>query len=531
LWQVLTEYDLQKKQNDLNTKSLRERMRWRGQTNGKGQFYNFVNRALLHKELADIFFDTPQHQERSVAHLMHAITWVKHRDSEADYLLLHAERLDLLDRFRDAQAALIAVRRLRFFLENQTFAMTKTRQVEVLDCIMQTRLGDYTNALIAAENLWREWQDHRFNPLESSNHSENSIPQQHSLRTMSPLLYRSYRDRLAQPELIAFYDDLCDILKESSTSSTSLAISLNRFALIKSDKTKNVLYLAELYLKLSDMADQLKILNDKFSEGTNVVGTKLGADIVKAMRGKAPYLNITWNIAVRMIYFLARESLYSLEQMCQIANNITYNRVELGLDQSSTIQSVRVQAMPMNNQDAIEAATEIMSEMLRWAAADAPTHTKRFRFYLRNYYDTWGWYFYRTAYDQIISDQVVDESNFEGLLKSLADARQKLAHDALQYDHSSIVYYHLARVHLAMVERIWQAQASTKTADVKKIAPLFQEHLRLATNAWRDAVASDINHRLKSRLNWLGQRIEKYAIAWEKRFLASLDGSRDYSGS
>jgi hypothetical protein len=507
---------------------LRSKMRWQESVSGQDQLRHFINRSDVHKVLSEIYEQSGK-LDLSVSHLSEAVSAAEYRDKEADYLLLLGELLERIERFRDAQAVLKMLRSRRFTLEPQTFSITKTRQLEILSCILNTRTRQYDVSIDMGKHLRYTWTTtERYDPL-SGLGSKSPEP--------SSNLNNTYQRRLADPPLIFFYSKFISFINGNpekaekgqyeplTSKSPSVAVDGNSllYHWFWTDDTKQmqaflagdpglVCFLAERYLNLEMFA--LLILDlyktpfvvDHPSE----VAAFLGKGEVDELRKTKPSLSISWTINVRMADFLCRESLRILEQMCHLTNNFVFNRVELGIDAVSEMALLK-RAVPAQSSNAqeIDAVIKLMKILMRFADAYAPEHTAAYRRYLVNYYDTWAWLLYRDL------EQEAHATYPAKIVEKLEKARDMLVGNALIFDQgSAIIYYHLARIYLALAEQFW---LSGKHWEITS-------SLRLADRNWRKASELDVNGRLQSRLNWVGQRIERLS----NKLFDVLDSKLDF---
>jgi len=421
---------------------------------------------------------------------------------------------------------------------------------------MNSRMKEYSRALLSGYQLFTQWTTNdRYTPI--------YIPSE-TARNISLTYYK----KLAHPDLIWFYKQLnCFLyrtrsyLQKQDASLSSLKTPNDLGFLTENNhrdpKSQYIVYnFAKQYLVLDKMAKLLTKLREEEwiiqHPSEKDINKNIPDGIIEKLRNQEPRINIGWNITTRIIHSLCEESMQILEQYCQLLNIIVYDQIELNLDyvgrqinsvqnvnQATSVSHVASLASPLDrpNHIAIEDAIDIMTALLNFANEQKQEshYASRFKENLRNYYDTKGWMIFRNALpyqrfdpesiptsDPQVSFDPTKQVELLDLLRELEKARYWLT-KGLSYDPTNaILYYHLARVHLAILERLWQSRKSTKAGDIAEIAAMFQDHLRQAASCWRHAINYDTSGRLRSSLNWLGQRIEQYSKDWEFRFLSSL---------
>gem|GEM_PF-2529834 len=564
---------------------LRERMRRQAATSGEEMLSQFVSRAFAHQQLAAIYAQQGQNDVNKLDlasdHLTRAATWAVQRDVEADILLDHAELLEKTDRFRDGQAVVKALHNRRYGLDTQTFSVTKLRQPEILNCVMTTRMNQYSQSLAVADQLWWDLEKHGkeylrsvadYKRLYEERLTRLDIENNGDLAKQLAVLYTRFIDHMitiANGETEAAPTDtangpaeptpvsrLREQLKHITLSNREANLPLLSLlghnknqanSAAESQKTLMlIITLAMCYLDTESTGHVVKYLQsiNKCVKVDNLF-------IQHQYKGKEyrtfePRLDICWNITIRILDFFSREALSTLEQFAQLINNIVYNRAVLHIDYDETTPHMRrVISLQTSNFNGVLIAIDIVKRLIDYASANKDaTSVLRYRQYLRNYYDTLGWVLYRDTepypgldmkfVERLSSDYSYDLKTVsiapktpDKIIKQLEIARACLEEIALKYDQSSsIVYYHLARIHLAMLERRWQQLDAINQKSVSKIAAIVQEHLRLAGYHVREAGNHDYNGRLRSRLNWLTQRVNKYAQAWETRHLNEFIGPK-----
>ena len=511
---------------------LRDRMRRQEFVSGQRQFLHFVNRSKVNKMLSDIY-DAQGKFDLSVIHLSEAAANARYRDIEADYLLLLAERLERLDRFRDAQAVIDILRSRRSSLEAQTFSITKMRQLEIQDCIFNTRLHGFRFALDMDSVLQKRWthEESRFAPLYTDAGSQN--------KDTGKDQHTSYRERLLYKRLQESYEKLSKFLTRALIPS---AIRLPKpiYQFIRDDDLSRAetLSLAEAYLVPDRMIalivnvrdkklDDRQETNERGQEKSEIERPLLeigafftAADVHQLANGETPYLNISESIQIRMLEFLCHESLQALEQSCQLLNNAAYNRIELNVEADA---DHAVPNKAFSNQEDIKSAIDLMVALIRVAEKDMPVFARRYKRYLSNYYDTNAWGMYRQVEKKILNyppvqmfkteAKIVRPSQSIAVVRHLQHARKELAEKALVCDKANaMVYYHLARTHLALTEQVWSSALPLE----------ISVNIRSARRYWRAANASDINNRLQFQLAWLGQYIEEYSAKFQETFMSKL---------
>ena len=538
LWHCIEYNYYTKREQDLH-KQIRTRMRRQGLVSGQEHLSNFVNRSVVHKELADILFSTKNQQWLGLGHLSQAAIWAKYADEEADYLLEYAEKLDLHDKFRDVNAVLARLRARRYFLESQTFSLAKDDRVEVLEIIIQSRLENYSAALSQGSQMWHSL----FRKLNKM----SNIADSNSIKSYFDI----YTSRLANPILLSYYNRTVDILdKENGIIKNEVVASLNDFfEEIKSAKVfldadqnsidvyiKFLMAFTKTYIKDEDALNIVETFyfDTEFNQGSTITGELISKKEAERFRQEPPYLNIAFNMGIRMLDFLGKESIRSLEQIVQIANNIAYNRAELGFDYTNDSKVVDFNqtvnhylGIPQENISIIQTIIQIVEKMNEWSTKSENSEDYHYDLYLMNYYDTWGWIIYSNiasywidvignedSKDAVYTLKVV---HYVQILSKLNKAKKLLFNHAMKYSqHNAIVYYHLAQVHIAMVKYLWQGVDIKDSQQLSKISPMLRENLTSAQEYLLISREKDVNERITKSLNELNKVIVHYQDSWNK---------------
>lgn len=530
-----------KEKNLIKYKSRREKMKFQGRVNGQMQLANFVDKAHVHKELSEVYADQ-QKFELSNEHLQLATILSTHRDLETEYLLLQASRLERLDRHIDARAVSKILKKRQTFLEAQTFSNAKIRQPSVLECIMDTRTKRYSKSLSSGNLLAKDWASNAiYHPMQPT--SLLGAKKNHS---------KPYGERLAHIDLAWLYNSLLGAVRPQMENEL-IDFSMESLGLLVEDENdlKNVYALAKQFLSTTTLQNQMKLLleipwiKEHPSEGLNKKETEesvrnfIKINQIKELReNEHPRINIAFNITVRMLDFLGKESLLTLQQMCELINNLIFNRVELGIDinKFSHIDSAidpSFEQFPKSGIQAVDNETtlvkiiKIMEWLYKVAVENGHPNITYYQFLLGNYYDTLGWmYFRNVTKDDLDSlgvesntlSQFVDTDTDQNLEKSL-----KYLSLSAHYDQdNAIIYYHLARVHIAIFERLWKALNHEDSSAFRESFGKVDHHLNKARVCWAFAKENDKNDRLLSSLNWIGQKIDNYFKNLDERFKNSL---------
>jgi hypothetical protein len=185
---------------------------------------------------------------------------------------------------------------------------------------------------------------------------------------------------------------------------------------------------------------------------------------------------------------LCQDLLDSLVQYCETRNNQAYNRAELNVEHSAAIQAVNV-------------SINLMRQVLKQVPlGQRLPYQER----LAQYYDTRAWLNYRSG--------------------NLTEAKQDLVEQALPLSGgAAVIDYHLARIHLLEVERVWQnLTLDQRRAVPKASAARINRSLRAAFQHWRNAQELDKSKRLYLDLRLLRRRIDQYRANWDKIQSASF---------
>ncbi len=195
-----------------------------------------------------------------------------------------------------------------------------------------------------------------------------------------------------------------------------------------------------------------------------------------------------WVLTTQLYSLLQANILEFLVLQCDLCNNLAFNRTELSVE-------------PKIAQNEADFAVGMMKAILTAKPVES-LHTEFAEKY-GQYNDTLAWIHYQRN----------DSGDLERAKTILTDA----ALPACQ--NLAIVYYHLARILVTQLERIWQqipALTGTRSDVPAHSAKQLSDLLRASLNAWRHAHRLDTSKSLAPRLQMVRQRIDQYRNYWDQ---------------
>jgi len=475
--------------------SLRNRLTYQNLVCGSQQLDKLIDVATVHRVLSNTLAEHGE-LDLSVRHIAEAASWSLYWDVESDCLLLLARRLERLDRFQDAQAAISALHRYRQILETNTLSITKVKEPDILGCIIHSRLGRFHEALkkdMAIEEHYVESRERKGIERYSRRLLHFALSEQ--LENLYARITKSGNSEVKQ--FAKALGTLCNI-----TNFRLNQVQLDHLTLLAAHyfdpaKLARILALIE--------GDQSVALQD-YDRVASILYKTRHAEKYKF---QSPVLAISRNITAALLEFLVLEAVMTAEQYSELNNNIVYSYIESGRS------SERSGAEGLENR--IQNALDVMKKLEQAAHSDVTAYGQRYRQYIAQYYDTNAWYLFRS---------LDPSTSYDKIHNQLHSARELLANEALSYDGSSaILYYHITRIELTMLERLWQSIDTTNIAmETASKSSIIDEHLSHAVLYWSRAVELDRNGRLEDKLEWIGKRLIEYRKAWKDRHLRTFGG-------
>jgi hypothetical protein len=452
-------------------KSPRLNLYYMERISGQRQFEDFLDRSRIHIALAELFTEEGN-LELSIHHFQQAIAWSPYHDLDADCFLELAKRLNRMDRFIEVLDAIKEVKARLLKISQFSLSMVKRFEPTVLEATINSRLSNYHYALRVAESnfnlvfkdaddLYKTILDSKTYPIDNYLDSSSSFKE----------IFDEVLIRVSQiiegedEELWSTIEETLNLQRRNINE--QLTKSLNNLGGIDEEtSTKNMtvrlLRLADCRLNSGHMAEILPKIQAPPSMNSN--------------------FDPEWIIKSQIISFLSQESLQLVIQKSELTNNIAYNRAELNYDLEAA-------------QNSAKEAINLMHDLLI-LSQDSSEYRDTFKEHLAQYYDTLGWIRYRQGWEY--SDEWFKK--------------------ALEYNQGlAVIHYHLARVLLVQIEKIWQRLPSENRNNVPPEEALqISDCLRSAQRHWYNARQFDVGHRLESKLIWLYQRLDTYKNRWNQ---------------
>ncbi|MBL8130210.1 MAG: hypothetical protein JNL42_00005, partial [Anaerolineae bacterium] len=199
---------------------------------------------------------------------------------------------------------------------------------------------------------------------------------------------------------------------------------------------------------------------------------------------------------------------------CHVNNTYVYSATQLQLVNSANRSEYIAR---------IDRAIETAQKLIAMSPATLTVYHERYKQYLAQFLDTKAWLIYLTA----------DPGDAATYLGELEEARRLIAEEALKHDQdSAILYYHLTRLHLTMLERLWQStELEAQNLLAARKAMVIDDHLTKALRYWLNAARCDHNRRFRDRLTWIGRKLHRYRTAWNERHFRTFSGTAEEPSS
>jgi len=435
---------------------------------GRRHFDGVLFEARLQGVLADIFAQMNE-LELSLHHTFTALSRSPYKDLHAQNLLRLAHRLQVLDRFAEALLVVDDAWAHHANLSPLDLVLTGCQEPLVRKCILNTRLANFQDALSAANTLHQQ-------------STVSSLLKQHLTWSNVVLGYLPSRFQLTSDEIS---------LAPLVAANFNLTLTDHQFtqAALTGYQAQVRQVLDVCNDSRQDWHQLLPLARVRLDEQHFSKALPKAEPPTNFFRAEMVIISQLWSV-------FGKDVLDWLTFHIELHNNLAFNRAELNFQLDLANDEIR---------DAIE-----MLEALQ--KASDPRHAANFDRYLVQCYDTAAWIYYR---------QVTPPDHLQIAETILREKALPLNQNAV------IVDYHLARIHLRQLEKIWQRfndleQAHGPTAQAEGI----NLHLSSARRHLENAQHLDRNKRFERELNQLQQKLKKYRDNWEHIQLTYLERLR-----
>jgi hypothetical protein len=484
---------------------------------GRQQFQFLIGRDQVHILIANIFKEIDK-VELSIRHLMEAVRWSPHNDLNVDIFLRLADELSLVERYRDAQAVIEAIRIPRYELNMVDLSEAKRNAPDIMECVINTRRTNYSRSLVHGKKIahrFRILTPSAYIQLLSQTQDEGSKEEREKLKEFLNAIINLFVNNLdySKSPSLTGDDDINRRVKkllywkktEPSTDKggtqtiteehfpTTLEGLVSNFqsdADTSDDNAKAEIAAPSLLAVFTTLASD-KIASARTKDAINrcalfarfAVSSRWRTEILAKIFGTQKKLPMSKNLSsvtngelepqfAQVMFchaaaYFAEQGLQSLEQIAEICNSLAFNRAETGLH----IEEYAKQ----------DSATALAIMAYLYHISDRDTeHYRRFSGHLAQYCDTYGWLHYR-----MISRNTKEPGDIRAPRISMEDTRnptsphnktrdfielaERFLQMGLRYDPvRSIIHFHLARIYLARVELVWQLDPSALALEIEK---------------------------------------------------------------
>ncbi len=464
-----------------DTDTPRSNLYYMARVCGQEQFEGVVHQSRVHAKLADLF-GRLNDQDSRIEHLLLALAKSPFRDMDNRCLFNLAEALMVKDRFSEA-LSVINEMRVGFdqLVEIKHYARS-SRQLDVLQGMVTSRLGRSHEALAATEVIARNRDlesqallDRLKNPNPMSAIMSKGLTSEHQTY---PQWNESFK-KIASEFIARFANNTPKSASEQDDASVSQSATQ---LLMNISKCHGAEFLAgHIDMIKSVYVQQFPLLSQP---------PALGFDRV--------LLEIS-----QVTYFIVEEVVLALIQICDACNTYAYNQAQLRLDGPLWMSNqLSLQTSPNRLQDDQE-LTQLMVDIMTGLR---PVLGHEADINLAQYYDTQGW------------SEFIQADNLE----KLEQARKTLLLSIKAYPGLAISNYHLARVYFREFQFLWQLELEDGGLNSDNLIKMMGK-MREARHHLNEASKLDRNARLNTALSRLGRWMDQYTKRWDE---LQFDGSR-----
>lgn len=439
----------------------RERLRYMEQISGRQQFSYFIDRARIHVEIASAYERRGDLQE-AIQHLLEALRWSPEAALDIENFLRMGSHLNNIERYRDAQAIVAAVRE-RIQQSGLVHLPQSTRRaVDILECVVLNRGGLYGRALEKAKSIAHEFDIKPLNELVTEYvgnvgrftevmkdspddkvkwdnlRSAQLIAQ---LRLAATIIQKDVSEYILPEDELLFADKIAEqiqkiiqkirdydypavtfprvfrrIIQGNSTDTRQPADPIDVSPLINP-----IANLARYSLDVTSLVTLLTRFKDSGSFSDQYVEAISMYSSIRSDFAKILLSQIIWR--------LSAEGEQNLIQIAELCNTLAFARAQMGLH----IQHAYVDST---------SAIVMMDYLLKLAPKTGESY-QRFQREIAQYYDTMGWVYFR---DTLPRSELWISAG-ERYQKQLHKAETNLRHGARYDQRRAIIHYHLAEVY------------------------------------------------------------------------------------
>jgi len=505
------EYEIYMEQPNKES-SLRFQLARQELVSGQDQLIFLVSPTKVHLQIAENYA-TQGRYDLSISHIMRAVVLSEYNDIDADALLDIIQQMDFTNRFHDAQAVIKSLRIQRFLLNDMTLSAVKQYIPQVLECVLHTRLDEFSVALNKGKVLYewlfrlkQKWEQKGVVGREAL--AKFYIGQLHSDKLKKIFVPEwAYKpitcwDKTYLNDVKEVIEVICkiivpDVTDINDTREQVTALTICRDAWSDGDKFTEL---------LQQIEDEYPLKEDKDKQRDH-----------KNMR----ILRLT------MLYFFCWDATRLIETITLLYNNMAYNAIELQILEGGIIEDKKDANTLIE-----DAIIELKKHYDLLVTEQSYHHIQRVGRQLAFTYDTEAWakmrQFINTqettqnipAHSDVPNDkQPASGAMLDENLINLIEARNILIQAIALHQDAAIFYYHLARVELALLE-YYILQTHKDERRLHAISGLLVQSYQ----NWEKAQSLDKYKRLSKSLAWLGRRLEDYRVSWQKRLNSLLGG-------
>jgi|GEM_PF-4761694 len=496
--------------------SVRRELYYLEKVVGRQRFEDFINPPHLHARLSRIYFEADKF-ELSVEQLSIALSMAPPIQLFLRDFLILANRLKNLSRFEESEAVLeginISLKRER---PNEVISLFSYQALRILKAVLKARKGEFGKALEMANFInkgfsftnYQEFVKSFSNSLSINNESRKIlntiISALNRLRKNfeevnfndNKSIYKTINEIWLEVELkcINLYTSTYNTIQDSThlEKSPSPEVKKPEEPQYTFDESKRSDLYCVIAIFLAGLNRSKKTFPDEIKD-IFVYSEK----------------NLEQRVQCWQRQFLFRLSEAAIEELIRLSdlyNCLAYSKAELDIDLATA-----------------KAESEFAICLLTLLLKIIPEkilrrRTSRVRGKLAQNYDTLSWIYFRAS-----NMNAVQGTNNQ---LNLLYKAQTYALIALKYkQQDSVLYYHLARIHLTLLEVNWHTLEDKSEKKMAEIAPIIDKNLRLAFRHWRSSRRFDKAKRLHFQLTWLGERLNSYQERWVNMHFESFNQS------